>query len=79
MAEKYSKWSKNITTVYISRPSKIHPNLDFCFENKPSGNPDCLHPPHLCTVTYRRQEEELAQFGTLSVWPPPFIKSASLH
>jgi hypothetical protein len=24
----------------IPRPSKINPNLDFWFENKPSGNPD---------------------------------------
>jgi hypothetical protein len=23
----------------ILRPSKIYPNRDFCFENKPSGNP----------------------------------------
>jgi hypothetical protein len=24
----------------ITRPSNIYPNLDFWFENKPSGNPD---------------------------------------
>jgi hypothetical protein len=27
----------------IARPSKIYPNLDFWFENKPSGNP-ASHP-----------------------------------
>jgi hypothetical protein len=26
-------------TSSIARPSKIYPNLDFWFENKPSGNP----------------------------------------
>jgi hypothetical protein len=39
MATKYSKWSWNITTFSISRPSKFYPNWDFWFENKPSGNP----------------------------------------
>jgi hypothetical protein len=29
-----------ITTFSIPRPSKIYPNWDFGFENKPSGNPD---------------------------------------
>jgi hypothetical protein len=27
-------------TSSIGRPSKIYPNLDFWFGNKPSGNPD---------------------------------------
>jgi hypothetical protein len=39
MALKYSKWLKSITIFYIPRPSKIYPNLDFWFENKPLGNP----------------------------------------
>jgi hypothetical protein len=39
MAVKYSKWSQNIPTFTIQMPSKIYPNWDFCFENKPSGNP----------------------------------------
>jgi hypothetical protein len=39
MAVKYSKWSKNIPTFSIPKPSKIYPNCDFWFENKPSGNP----------------------------------------
>jgi hypothetical protein len=30
----------SIKYTNISRPSKIYPNLDFWFENKPSGNPD---------------------------------------
>jgi hypothetical protein len=30
---------KNIPTSSIARPSKIYPNLDFWFENIPSGNP----------------------------------------
>jgi hypothetical protein len=33
MVIKYSRFS-------ITRPSKIYPNWDFWFENKPSGNPD---------------------------------------
>jgi hypothetical protein len=39
MAIKYPKLSKNITTFSIPRPSKIDPNWDIWFENKPSGNP----------------------------------------
>jgi hypothetical protein len=30
---------KNIPTSSIARPSKNYPNLDFWFENIPSGNP----------------------------------------
>jgi hypothetical protein len=26
-------------TFFIARPSKMHPNLDFWFKNKPSGIP----------------------------------------
>jgi hypothetical protein len=37
MNTKWTKWTKNIC-MYI-RPSKIDPNCDFWFENKPSGNP----------------------------------------
>jgi hypothetical protein len=29
-----------ILTASITTPSKIYPNLDFWFENTPSGNPD---------------------------------------
>jgi hypothetical protein len=29
-----------IPSSSIARPSKVYPNLDFGFENKPSGNPD---------------------------------------
>jgi predicted metalloenzyme YecM len=36
---KYSTWPNNIPTLPIPRPSKIYPNLDFWFENMPSGNP----------------------------------------
>jgi hypothetical protein len=36
---KWTKCPKNIPTSSIARPSKIYPNLDFWFENKPSGNP----------------------------------------
>jgi hypothetical protein len=38
-ALKYSKWQKNISIFYYLNPSKIYPNLDSWFENKPSGNP----------------------------------------
>jgi hypothetical protein len=38
-AVNYSKWLLNIQTFLILRPSKIYPNWDFWFENKPSGNP----------------------------------------
>jgi hypothetical protein len=37
---KYYKWPQNISTFTHLRPSKIYPNWDFWFENKPSGNPD---------------------------------------
>jgi hypothetical protein len=36
---KYCKWSFYIPTFFILRPSKIYPNWNFWFENKPSGNP----------------------------------------
>jgi hypothetical protein len=39
MTVKCSKWPKNIPAFSILRPSKIYPNWDFWFENKPSGNP----------------------------------------
>jgi hypothetical protein len=40
------KWTKcpwNIPSSSNARPSKIYPNLDFGFENKPSGNPVCQY------------------------------------
>jgi hypothetical protein len=43
MAIKYSKWSWNIPTFTIQRPSKIYLHLGFLFENKPSGNPDVMY------------------------------------
>jgi hypothetical protein len=36
--------SINITTSSIARPSKKYPNLDFWFENIPSGNPEFSTP-----------------------------------
>jgi hypothetical protein len=39
MAVKYSKWPQNKPTFSNLRFSRIYPNLDFGFENKPSGNP----------------------------------------
>jgi hypothetical protein len=33
MAVIYSKWSWNVPTFIIPRPSKIYQNLDFWFEN----------------------------------------------
>jgi hypothetical protein len=33
-----TKWSYNIRRFSIVKPSKIHTNGDFWFENKPSGN-----------------------------------------
>jgi hypothetical protein len=39
MAIKYSKWSENISTFTIQRPSKIYPHWDFWCANKPYGNP----------------------------------------
>jgi hypothetical protein len=35
----YYKWTKNIPTFSIPRPSKIYPNKDFWFGNIASGNP----------------------------------------
>jgi hypothetical protein len=40
MSIKYFKWPLNISTSSYLRPSKIDPNWDFLFENKPSGNPE---------------------------------------
>jgi hypothetical protein len=42
MVINYSKWSQNLQTFFILRPSKIYPNWDFWLENKPSGNPGRL-------------------------------------
>jgi hypothetical protein len=39
MDGKITKWPHNIPTSSIARPSKICPNWDFWFENKPPGNP----------------------------------------
>jgi hypothetical protein len=38
MAIIYLKWPTNLTTFSIPGLFKIYPNLDFWFENKPSGN-----------------------------------------
>jgi hypothetical protein len=38
MATKYTKWPPNIPTSSVARLSKVYPNSDFWFENKPSGN-----------------------------------------
>jgi hypothetical protein len=45
MAIKGTKWQKTAIEYtyqlfFISRPSKMYPNLDFWFENTPSGNPE---------------------------------------
>jgi hypothetical protein len=42
MAVKSTKWSYNLPTSSTARPSKIYANLDFWFENIPSGNPAFL-------------------------------------
>jgi hypothetical protein len=47
LAIKYTKWPQNIPNdhkiyqhfLFYIRPSKIYPNWDFWFENRPSGNP----------------------------------------
>jgi hypothetical protein len=49
MSAKYSKRPQNIFTFSNQRPSKIYPNWDFWFQNKPSGNPGRLSKP-LCTL-----------------------------
>jgi hypothetical protein len=41
----YSNWPLNILTFSNLRHSKIYPNWDFWFENKPSGNPGLDVPP----------------------------------
>jgi hypothetical protein len=38
MSVKYSNWLDNTSTFSDLMPSKIYPNWDFWFENKPSGN-----------------------------------------
>jgi hypothetical protein len=42
-----TKWSWNLPTSFITKPSKIYPNWDFWFENMPSGNPVKLSRPFL--------------------------------
>jgi hypothetical protein len=37
--DQYTNRQKYIPRFSIARPSKIYPNSDFWFENKPSGNP----------------------------------------
>jgi hypothetical protein len=37
---KYTKWSQNMPTSSIPRPSKIDQNWDFGFENMAPGNPN---------------------------------------
>jgi hypothetical protein len=55
-----------------ARPSKIYPNLDFWFENKPSGNPDgqarfrkvvnwVSAVPHLTSANVRQKEKILEE------------------
>jgi hypothetical protein len=39
---KIDKMAIKIPTSSIARPSKIYPNLDFWFENIPSGNTDTI-------------------------------------
>jgi hypothetical protein len=39
MAAKYPKWPLNIPAFSILRASKIYPNWDFWYDDKPSGNP----------------------------------------
>jgi hypothetical protein len=39
MAVKYAKLAYNIPTFSFPKPSKIDPNCDFWFENKPSRSP----------------------------------------
>jgi hypothetical protein len=39
MAVKYFKGPLTVPTFSIRRPSKIYPNLDFWFEDIPSGSP----------------------------------------
>jgi hypothetical protein len=38
----FSTYKMHIPTFSIVRPSKMYPNLDFWFENLPSGNPGGL-------------------------------------
>jgi hypothetical protein len=53
---------------YINlRPSKIYPNWDFWFENKPSGNPISLYDGHLKTRDLQRGDENRAPAGTFFV------------
>jgi hypothetical protein len=40
MDRKFTKQPQNIPTSSVAMPSKIYPNWDFWFENKPCGNPD---------------------------------------
>jgi hypothetical protein len=52
---KLTKRPQIIPTYSVARPSKIYPNLDFWFENKPSGNPAAL--PGITRKPKRLSEE----------------------
>jgi hypothetical protein len=51
IAVKWTKRTLNIPTFSIARPSKIDPNWDFWFENKPSGKRELMykHSSNVCT------------------------------
>jgi hypothetical protein len=52
MSIKYDKRPSVHKTSSIARPSKIYPNLDFWFENKPSGNPAENRTSHIYVFFY---------------------------
>jgi hypothetical protein len=74
MAVIYSKWPPTILNIFIPRPSKIYPNLDFWFENLPSGNRDLksrlkLRKTNLFPKNAFRQGCQMAYFQTkIPIW-----------
>jgi hypothetical protein len=71
MTIKYTKWPQNISNgrkidqmvkkyIIFSNlsPSKIYPNLDFWFENKPSGNPEELR---VQPISFEKHHVRLSQ------------------
>jgi hypothetical protein len=62
MSVQYSRWLLNISAFSTLRPSKIYPDWDFWFENKPSGNPAPLPQAELPFPTF------LVLFFVTIVW-----------
>jgi hypothetical protein len=53
-----------ISTMSNPSPSRIYPNWDFCFENKPSGNPGTDYSREFAEKAKPKRHTEDARKGT---------------